>query len=199
MFAFTDFLYDTSSAWASKVGPPSTSSSIWPVIPNEVTEPKNAGVAGYISTTNYAIGPLEISYILENPGETSLYYGTVENAAGNFILANDANIAATLQAGATAGLPAGNASWTTVSIIDNTYKDTTDTAIYPIVTMTYALVYEQQTNYAQGAALVNFFSWIVNSGQSYGLGEGYVALPANIVAVDNATLQLITYNNMPIA
>ena len=199
MFAFTDFLYDTSSAWASKVGPPSTSSSIWPVIPNEVTEPKNAGVAGYISTTNYAIGPLEISYILENPGETSLYYGTVENAAGNFILANDANIAATLQAGATAGLPAGNASWTTVSIIDNTYKDTTDTAIYPIVTMTYALVYEQQTNYAQGAALVNFFSWIVNSGQSYGLGEGYVALPANIVAVDNATLQMITYNNMPIA
>jgi ABC-type phosphate transport system substrate-binding protein len=126
-----------------------------------------------------------------------LYYGAVENAAGNFILANDSNIAAALAAGATS-LPAGNASWTGVSIIDNTYKDTSATSIYPIVTMTYALIYEHQSNYAQGAALVNFFSWIVNSGQSLGVSEGYVPLPANIVAIDNATLLLVTYNGTPI-
>ena len=198
MFAFTDFLYDTSSAWNSTVGPPSTSASIWPVLTGELEGTKNAGVATDIGENIGAIGPLEISYILENPGQTLLYYGAVENAAGNFIQANDTNIAATLAAGATAGLPAGNATWTGVSIIDNTYKDTTDTTIYPIVTMTYGLIYAQQTNYAQGAALVNFFSWIVNSGQSSGVSEGYVPLPHNIVAIDNATLLLVTYNGTPI-
>jgi len=198
MFAFTDFLYDTSSAWNSTVGPPSTSASIWPVLTGELEGTKNAGVATDIGENIGAIGPLEISYILENPGQTLLYYGAVENAAGNFIQANDTNIAATLAAGATAGLPAGNATWTGVSIIDNTYKDTTDTTIYPIVTMTYGLIYAQQTNYAQGAALVNFFSWIVNSGQSSGVSEGYVPLPQNIVAIDNATLLWVTYNGTPI-
>jgi len=198
MFAFTDFLYDTSSAWNSTVGPPSTSASIWPVLPGELEGTKNAGVATDIGENVGAIGPLEISYILENPGQTLLYYGAVENAAGNFIQANDTNIAATLAAGAAAGLPAGNATWTGVSIINNTYNDTTDTTIYPIVTMTYGLIYEQQINYAQGAALVNFFSWIVNSGQSSGVSEGYVPLPHNIVAIDNATLLLVTYNGTQI-
>ena len=196
MFAFTDFLYDTSSAWASAVGPPSTSPSIWPSVPNELEGTKNAGVATDIGENVGAIGPLEISYILENPGQTLLYYGAVANAAGNYIVANDTNIAATLAAGAAAGLPAGSASWTSVSIIDNTYKDATDTTIYPIVTMTYALVYEQQTNQAQGAALVNFLWWIINSGQSLGVSEGYVPLPANIVANCNASLDLITYNGV---
>jgi phosphate ABC transporter phosphate-binding protein len=198
MFAFTDFLYHTSSAWASAVGPPSTSASIWPSLPGELEGTKNAGVATDIGKAVGAIGPLEISYILENPGQTSLYYGRVQNAAGNYILATDTSITATLAAGAAAGLPAGSAKWTNVSIIDNTYKDTTDTTIYPIVTMTYALIYEQQTNLAQGAALVNFFSWVVNSGQSLGVSEGYVPLPHNIVAIDNATLLLVTYKGTPI-
>jgi ABC-type phosphate transport system substrate-binding protein len=203
MFAFTDFLEDTSPEWQSVVGQASTSTTIWPTLPGEVTAPKNAGVAAAIASANGALGPLEISYILENPGETSEYYGAVINGAGNAILAsaanNDANIEATLTAGAAAGLPAGSASWSSVSIIDNTYKDTTDTGIYPIVTMTYALVNQVQTNQAQGAALVNFLSWIENSGQSYGISEGYVPLPANIVANADATIATITYNGTPIA
>ncbi len=60
--------------------------------------------------------------------------------------ANVSNIGATLAAGA-GMLPAGNAFWSSVSIIDNTYNDKTDTGIYPIVTLTYGLVYEAQSNY----------------------------------------------------
>ncbi len=201
MFAFTNFLYDSSSAWASQVGVPSTSPA-WPTAPAQIAAPKNAGVAAAISETNGAIGPLEIAYILENTGQTSLYYGTVQNAAGNYILANVTNIAAALQAGAAAGLPAGNAAWTSVSIVNNIFNDTSASTIYPIVTLTYALVYQEQNynsrSYAEGAATVDFISWIVNSGQSLGTGLGYVPLPANIVSVDNATIKLITYNATPI-
>ena len=57
------------------------------------------------------------------------------------------------------------------------------------------LIYQNQsavpnTSAAQAAALVNFTSWIVNSGQSLGPGLGYVPLPANIVAVDNASIAI---------
>jgi phosphate ABC transporter phosphate-binding protein len=196
MFAFTDFLSEASPTWNATVG--KSTSPPWPTTPLEKAAPKNAGVADDIGAFNGAIGPLEIAYILENTGQTSVYYGTVQNAAGNFILANVTNIAAGLQAGASHGLPAGNASWTKVSMVDNIYNDAAATNIYPIVTLTYALVYEQQSSYTQGAALVNFISWIVNKGQTDGQGLGYAALPANIVAVDNATIQLITYNGTPI-
>ena len=197
MFAFTDFLSKASSTWATKVG--KSTSPPWPTTPGgTIAAPKNAGVAAAIAENTYSIGPLEIAYILENTGQTGVYYGAVQNAAGNFILANVSNVAAALQAGASSGLPAGNAAWTNVSIVDNVYTDTADSTIYPIATMTYALVYQAQSNYDQGAALVNFLSWIVNSGQALGKGLGYAQLPANIVSIDNTTIKMITYNGKAI-
>ena len=199
MFAFSNFLSDSNSQFKTTIGESTT--------PNWVTTsggtiaaPKNAGVAAAISGNNGAIGPLEIAYILENTGQTSIYYGTVENAAGNFILANVTNIAAALSAGASTGLPAGSASWTSVSIVDNIFSNTSATTVYPIATLTYALVYQNQTpssitNAASAAALVNFLQWVVSpAGQSLGSGLGYVPLPANVVAVDTASIDTITYN-----
>jgi phosphate ABC transporter phosphate-binding protein len=203
MFAFSDFLSQASATFSTTVTKSTTPN--WPTTSGgTIAAPKNAGVAGAISTNNGAIGPLEIAYILENTGQTSVYYGTVQNAAGNYILANVSNIAAALSAGASSGLPAGNAVWTTVSIVDNIYGNTTASNAYPIATLTYMLVYQNQvpstiTNAATAAALVNFASWIVNSGQNLGSGLGYVPLPANIVAVDDATIGLITYNGSPIS
>jgi len=107
------------------------------------------------------------------------------------------NIQASLAAGATS-LPAGNAVWSNVSIIDNIYTDKTDTGIYPIVTLTYALVYQSQSSYNTGAALVSFFTWVTNQGQAYSTSLGYAPLPANIVSIDTATIKMISYNGNPI-
>jgi phosphate ABC transporter phosphate-binding protein len=191
MFAFTDYLCDASPQWAA--GPGKGTAVNWPVGKGA---PKNAGVAAYIAETPYSIGPLEIAYEIQNPGQIN--YGAVQNAAGNYILANVTNTASALQAGASSGLPAGNATWTNVSIIDNIFNDTTATNAYPITTFTYILVYRQQTNYDKGAALVNFLTWIVNSAQTDGKGLGYVPLPSNVVAIDNTTIGMITYNGRPI-
>jgi phosphate transport system substrate-binding protein len=191
MYAFTDYLSQASSVWNTTVG--KGTSVNWPV---GIGEPKNAGVAAGIADTSGSIGPLEIAYEIQNPNQIS--YGAVQNAAGNYILANVTNIAAALQAGASSGLPAGNAAWTKVSIVDSIYSNTAATNAYPITTLTYILVYQQQSSDVQGAALVNFLSWIVNTGQADGSGLGYVPLPANIVAIDNTTIGQITYNGTPI-
>ena len=186
MFAFTDFLSQASTTWATEYG--KSKLPAWPV---GTGYKGNGGVAQGIASTSGSLGPLEIAYEILNSGQIS--YGTVENAAGNFILANVSNIQATLSAGAS-GLPAGNAVWSSVSIIDSVYSDSTDTGIYPIVTLTYGLVYEAQSNYNNGAAVVSFLTWVINQGQAYSSTLGYAPLPANIVSIDTATIALITYN-----
>jgi phosphate ABC transporter phosphate-binding protein len=190
MFAFTNYLSDSNAQWKSQVG--KGTSVNWPT---GLGCKGNAGVAGCIQGTQYSIGPLEIAYQIQNPN--IINYGAVRNAAGNFILANLTNIASALQAGGS-GLPAGNAQWTTVSIIDNIFNDTTDRGVYPITTFTYALVYQHQTDQQKGSAVVNFIWWIVNNGQSAGKTLGYPALPTNVVQLDDTTLKSVTYNGTPL-
>jgi phosphate transport system substrate-binding protein len=191
MFAFTNYLSDANAQWKTKVG--KGSSVNWPV---GVGCKGNEGVAGCISNTKYSIGPLEIAYEIINKNLIS--YGAVKNGAGTFVLANLTNMAAAVQAGGSTGLPAGNAKWSNVSIIDAIFNDTKDTAVYPITTFTYLLVYQQQTDQGKGLAMVNFLWWVVNSAQQGGTNLGYVPLPPNVVTLDDTTINSITYNGTPL-
>lgn len=191
MYAFTNYLSDANARWSTQVG--KGTSVNWPT---GLGCKGNAGVAGCIQNTQYALGPLEIAYQIQNPGAIS--YGSVRNGAGNFILANLTNTASALQAGGSVGLPAGSAQWTTVSIIDNIFNDTKDSGVYPITTFTYALVYQAQSNQQKGSAVVNFIWWVVNSGQSAGNALGYPPLPSNVVQLDDTTLKSVTYNGTPL-
>jgi len=191
MYAYTNYLSDASSVWKTGVG--KATSVKWPT---GVGCKGNEGVAGCISNTPYSIGPLEIAYEIVNKNLIS--YGAVQNAAGNFILANINNTQAAISAGGTSGLPAGSAHWTNVSIIDSVFNNTQATTAYPIATFTYALPYQVQTDQAKGSALVSFLWWVVNSGQAAGASIGYVPLPSNVVTLDDTTLNSITYNGSPL-
>jgi phosphate transport system substrate-binding protein len=188
MFAFTNYLSDSNAYWKAHVGYSTT-----PPWPTGIGCKGNEGVAGCIENTQYSVGPLEIAYYIENP--SLIHYGKVQNAAGNWILANLTNIGAAVQAGATTGLPAGNASWTTVSIINNIYNDTSATNAYPITTFTYLVTYQKQTtSLSQAELIVGFLWWVVNHGQAAGSNIGYIPLPANVVTIDDTTINSITYN-----
>ncbi len=190
MYAFTNYLSDSSSQWKTQVG--KSTSVNWPT---GLGCKGNEGVAGCISNTPYAIGPLEIAYQIVNPGLLS--YGSVQNAAGNYVLANLTNIQSAISAGA-ASLPAGSAQWTTVSIIDSIFNSTSAATAYPITTFTYALPYQAQSDQVKGTGLVNFLWWVVNSGQTAGANLGYPPLPSNVVALDDTTIKSITYNGTPL-
>ena len=193
MYTFTNYLSDSNAQWKSQVG--YATSVNWPT---GIGCKGNEGVAGCIANTQYSIGPLEIAYQITNPG--AINYGSVKNAAGNFILANLTNIAAAVNAGVAAGVPASNAHWTAFSIVNNIFNDTKDTGIYPITTFTYLMVYQNLsasyagTSQAQAVALGLFLHWVVNSGQAAGAEIGYPPLPASVVSIDNAAIASITYS-----
>ena len=195
MYTFTNYLSDSNAQWRTKVG--YATSVNWPV---GVGCKGNEGVAGCIANTQYSIGPLEIAYQITNPG--AINYGSVQNHAGNFILANLTNIAAAVNAGVAAGVPASSAHWTGFSIVNNIFNDSKDAQIYPITTFTYIMVYQDLsasyagTSKAQAAGVVNFLWWVVNSGQAAGTKIGYPALPSSVVAIDNTAINSITYNGV---
>ena len=192
MFAFTNFLSDSNAQWRNTPGLGTNTTINWPVGKGCKG---NEGVAGCIENNQYSLGPIEIAFALANP--TLIQVGAVQNHAGTFVVANQTTVGATVQAGAQSGLPAGNATWTHVSIINNVFNMTVTNA-YPITTFTYVVAYQQQTNQNAGQILTNFLWWIVNTGQQAGVNLGYIPLPASVVTSDDATIKSMTYNGAQI-
>jgi len=99
-----------------------------------------------------------------------------------------------VQSGASSGLPAGDASWTSVSLLN-----TPDSNAYPIVSFTYLIVYKElnvlsDMTTEKATALVQFLWYVVHDGQDLAPGLSYAKLPANVVQIDETSIQSITFN-----
>jgi phosphate transport system substrate-binding protein len=181
-FVFTGYLAQESAGWNKTYG--QAKSIGWPV---GLGANGNAGVAGVVQGTTYTIGYVELAYALAN----SMTVASVQNNAGNWVLPTLASSAAA--ATSVSNLPAGNAVWSTVNLLNQPGATT-----YPIVTFSYVIVYKDLSvnsdlNANSAGALVQFLWWSVNTGQGQAQSLSYVPLPANVLAIDEATIQSITF------
>ena len=182
---FTKYLSSQSSQWNSQVGSGTTVQ--WPGI--TVGQSGNNGVAGYVDTTPYAIGYVELAYALTN----TVPVASVLNSQGNYIAPSLASTTAAAQS-LPSGLPAGNGDWSNVSILN-----APGAQAYPIVTPTYVLVYKE-LNVVPGMTLdkatqlVQYIWYVVHDGQQLSSSLQYATLPSNLVQIDEATLSSITFN-----
>jgi phosphate transport system substrate-binding protein len=187
-FIFTGYLSVSNSAWNQTIGQSKTVA--WPV---GLGASGNTGVAQDVNNTQYTIGYVELAYALQN----GMTVAAIQNPTGNWILPSVTSIQLAVQSAASSGLPAGNQSWTNVSLLN-----ANDSQAYPIVSFTYLLVYQELFNVipgmtqAKATALVQFLWWVVqpDGGQQYSSSLEYVPLPANVVQIDEATIQSITFN-----
>ncbi|MGA3191497.1 MAG: phosphate ABC transporter substrate-binding protein PstS [Candidatus Bathyarchaeia archaeon] len=187
-FIFTGYLSVSSSVWNQTIGQGKTVA--WPG--GSLGASGNAGVAQDVNNTQYTIGYVELAYALQN----AMTVAAVQNPTGNWILPSLNTIQLAVQTAASSGLPAGNQSWTNVSLLN-----ANDSEAYPIVSFTYLLVYQELNvvpgmTQARATALVQYLWWVVqpNGGQQYSTSLEYVPLPANVVQIDEATIQSITFN-----
>ncbi len=179
--------------WLHKENPGGWNSSLvgtsinWPV---GIGSSGNAGVAGSIRNTPYTIGYVELAYTIQN----SMTVAKVRNPAGNFISPSLASTAAAA-AGAAPSLPAPDADWGNVSILNAPGANS-----YPIATFTYLLVYKELNTLGssmtqpRAKALVDFLWWAVHDGQTYSSALTYVPLPSAVVTLDEGAIRSITYN-----
>jgi phosphate transport system substrate-binding protein len=185
---FTKYLANVSATWAADVGAGTTVP--WPI--SGIGQSGNAAVAQSIITTQYAIGYVELNYALAN----SMPVAAIQNPSGNFIQPTLASTTTAVQASASQGLPTGSESWSKVSLLN-----ANDPQAYPIVSFTYILVYQDlsgaygsEMTQDKATQLVQFIWWLVHDGQSLAPNLQYAQLPANVITINEASIQSITFN-----
>ncbi len=170
-FIFTDYLSKISKDWASSVG--KGTSVKWQI---GMGGKGNEGVAGQIRQLQGSIGYVELIYAVEN----KITYGSVRNAAGNFVKATLDGV--TEAAASVKTMPADFR----VSITNAPGK-----TAYPISSFTWLLIPVQAKDPKKGKIIADFLDWMVNDGQKMTSQLSYAPLPENVVEKVKATIKQI--------
>ena len=167
-YAFTNYLYNVSSAWRSKVGPFATSVSF----PTGVGGKGNSGVTADLESINGSIAYVAVSYLISH----SLPAVAIQNAAGNYEYPNlheIENAAAVVK-----HVPSNNA----LHIVD---PPKSAKIAYPISTFTYIIA---PSNSPRGTALQRFVRYALGPGGNFGQNLDFAPLPK---VVKNADLKAV--------
>jgi phosphate transport system substrate-binding protein len=170
-YIFTDYLSKISKDWASTVG--KGTSVKWQM---GMGGKGNEGVAGQIRQLQGSIGYVELIYAVEN----KITYGSIRNAAGNFVKASLDGV--TEAAASVKDMPADFR----VSITNAPGK-----TAHPISSFTWLLIPEQSKDANKGKIIVDFLNWMLIDGQKMTNQLSYAPLPANVVDKVKATVKQI--------
>ena len=174
-YVWTDYLSKVSPEWQSKVGVGKTVP--WPV---GLEGRGNEGVAGLVKQNPWSIGYAQLAYGIRE----SLQYGSVKNAAGEFVEPLPGAITAA-------------AEEFVGSIPDDFRFSITDgpgTRSYPISSLTWAIAYTKQPG-GKRKQITDFLSWATHDGQQYGEALDYAPLPKPLIDRVDAKIRLIVDGN----
>jgi phosphate transport system substrate-binding protein len=171
-YIWSDYLAKVSPEWKQKVG---TNTSInWPT---GVGAKGSDGVTGLVKQAPGSLGYVELTYALTN----KIDFGSVQNAAGEFVKASTQSVSAAAAAAAK-DMPKDFR----VSITNPPGK-----GVYPISSFTWMLFYEQPKDKAQGKIMVDFMKWALTDGQKLAPTLGYAPLPDPVVKLELEALKTI--------
>jgi phosphate transport system substrate-binding protein len=183
-FVFTSYLSSVSQDFNKTLGYGTT-------VPwnNGLSVVGNDGMTKFVNQTPGSIGYIELAYALLS----HVPYASIRNAAGYFIQPSlESARAADDQL--TKALPKGNETWYNISLLNEPGQ-----YAYPIVTFTYIIVYQdlsviRSMDLTKAKILADYLWYVVHDGQSLAPALAYVPLPANIVAINEASIRLLTFH-----
>jgi phosphate transport system substrate-binding protein len=170
-YHFTDYLAKVSPDWKTTVGPASKSVK-WPVGHGDSG---NQAVAQEVSTTDGAIGYVELAYVVQ----TGMNQAALKNKNGKFVKAS------------VEGATAAAANNTNVSPTNFSITDEPGDTTYPIAGFSWAMLYTSYSDTNKGKAVVNLFKWLVTIGQGDGKDLQYASLPAPVQQLALTNLKTI--------
>ncbi|MDQ6893249.1 MAG: phosphate ABC transporter substrate-binding protein PstS [Acidobacteriota bacterium] len=171
-YIFVDYLSKVSPEFKKTVGV--NTSVNWPV---GVGGKGNEGVAGLVKQTPGAIGYVELIYALQN----KIDYGSVQNMAGEFVVASVPSVTAAAAAAAKQ-MPADFR----VSI-----TNAPGAGVYPISSFTWLLFYENPKDKQRARVMKDFTRWALTDGQKFAAELGYAPLPEDVVKLELQALDRI--------
>src|SRR5215472_930465 len=172
-YHFTDYLAKVSPDWKTNVGV--AKAVKWPT---GVGASGNQAVAQAITSTDGAIGYVELAYVVQ----TGMKQAAIQNANGKFVQAS--------VAGATAAAATNTSVGPTNFSITNAACD----ACYPIAAFSWVFLFTNYTDAAKGKAVVYMFKCLVTKGQSDGTDLDYAPLPSAVQQLALTNLKLVKAN-----
>jgi phosphate transport system substrate-binding protein len=172
-FIFTNHLSAISGYFKGRVG--ANTAPKWN-LPNVLKGKGNPGVAAIVSRTPGSIGYVEYAYALKNNLKSAL----VQNKNGEFVAPS---------------LQSANAALSTVNFPDNYRVFVGDPGQgYPIVGLTWIMVYKQYANASKAEAIKKWINWVLKDGQQYNDDLNYTKIPSDVA---NRVLQTVNSTIKP--
>lgn len=171
-YAFTNHLSTISPKWANE-GPGTGTHLNWPG--GAMTGNGNEGVAHKILISHGSIGYVEYFFAQR----LGLPIAALENQAGNFVKPDAESGRRALEAAAAARMPEN----LRLFVPDPEAPDA-----YPIVSLSWLLLYGQYPEPEKAAALKAAVTWALQEGQPIAREMGYIPLPDNIAAAANRAI-----------
>jgi len=172
-FAFTNHLTAASTAW--REGPGVGTRIDWGR--TAMLTPGNEGVAGRIKLAEGSVGYAEYHFAKR----LGLPMAHLQNKAGRYVEPSEASGMAAV-ADSAKSIPTNLRLFMPDPAGDNAY---------PIVTLTWLLLYEHYRDPQKAAALKRFVTWGLTTGQTYSSELGYIPLPDGVTAPALAALERI--------
>ncbi|MEA5575292.1 phosphate ABC transporter substrate-binding protein PstS [Anabaena sp. UHCC 0451] len=166
-FIFTNHLSTISSYFRGRIG--TGTAPKWN-LPNVLKGRGNPGVAALVSRTPGAIGYVEYDYATKN----KLKSAELQNKKGEFVAPS---------------LQTSNAALSAVQFPSNYRVFVGDPGQgYPIVGLTWMMVYKQYADPAKADAVKKWINWVLTDGQQYNDDLNYTKIPSAVV---NRVLQTV--------
>jgi len=201
-YVLTDFLSQSSSWWATKVGKGISVS--FPPVTGEKGEHGNSAVLAYVSGNKYTIGYSDLTDVLAS--STPPQYAAIENPAQQFIVPTIASTESAIvdKVASMKTIPSSAGDWFNVSMVKA--NGTTD---YPIATLLYMYVYQNgskgyEPSLAKTQVIEQWLHWTLSSAAQALVDETspaqlyYAPLPAAIISVDESGISTMTFNGAAI-
>ncbi|MBW4612143.1 MAG: phosphate ABC transporter substrate-binding protein PstS [Desmonostoc vinosum HA7617-LM4] len=172
-FIFTNHLSAISGYFKGRVG--ANTAPSWN-LPNVLKGKGNPGVASLVARTSGSIGYVEYAYAVKNKLKSAL----VQNKRGEFVAPS---------------LQTANEALSNVTFPENFRVFVGDPGQgYPIVGLTWMMVYKQYANSSKADAVKKWVNWVLKDGQQYNDDLNYTRIPSNVV---NRVLQTVNSNVKP--
>jgi phosphate transport system substrate-binding protein len=173
-YIWCDYLSKVSPDYKKTVGV--ATSVNWPV---GVGGKGNEGVAGLVKQTPGALGYVELIYALQN----KIPYGSVQNAAGEFVRASTETVS--------------NAAAQAAKSMPKDFRVSITNApgpnVYPVSSFTWLLFWEAPKDKVRAKIMGDFVRWALTDGQRYTTDLGYAPLPKEVVALELDTLNRLKW------
>ncbi|AFY31678.1 phosphate ABC transporter substrate-binding protein PstS [Calothrix sp. PCC 7507] len=166
-FIFTNHLSAINGYFKGRIG--ANTAPSW-TLPNVLKGKGNPGVASLVSRTPGSIGYVEYAYAVAN----KLNSAQIQNKKGEFVAPS---------------LESANAALATVKFPDNYRVFVGEPSQgYPIVGLTWLLVYKQYANASKADAVKKWVNWVLKDGQQYNDDLNYTKIPSDVA---NRVLQTV--------